>query len=99
MRVQPLLFTPVFLVASDLLMAVFKIKRARSWKVLHVLNVLLHSLSERNACLLMSSRVAQCQNSAPFAGKAALTTRNAHMNFSSMHWEVSLTTFHGNYSS
>lgn len=98
MRVQPLLFAPVSSVPSGLLMAVFKIKGARSWKVLRVLGVLLHALSEGNACLLMSPRVAQCQSSAPFAGKAALTTRVAHMNFSSMHGEVSLTTFHGNYS-
>lgn len=98
MRVQPLLFTPVLLAASGLLMAVFKIKGARSWKVQHVLVVLLQALSKGNACLLMSSRVAQCEKSAPFAGRATLTTRNAHMNFSSMHGEVSLTTFHGNYS-
>lgn len=47
----------------------------------------------------MSPRVALCQNSAPCAGEAALTMRNAHMNFSSMHREVSLMTFRGNYSS
>lgn len=61
-----------------------------------MLHVLSRALCEGNACLLMSSRVAPCQNS---ARKAALATRNAHMNFSSMHGEVSLMTFHGNYSS
>lgn len=55
-------------------MAVFKSKIARSWKVLNVLNFIMHALSEKNACLLISSHMAQCQSFATFTKKAALTT-------------------------
>jgi len=80
-------------------MAVFKSKIGRSWGGLNVLSPLMSVLTEKNACLLISSCMAQCQSFAAFTKKAALTTRNAYKNFSGLHREVSLMTFHGNYSS
>lgn len=55
-------------------MAVFKNKIRRSWSVLNVLSFLMQVLSEKNACLLISSQQSADIVPSMFTKRAALTT-------------------------